>query len=110
MPSRTMLSSRERALYSKLRWLLNEPGLLRGNLVVARRRCGKPTCRCHRDQSQRHRSLYLAISVAGRRRTVYIPERWEPRVQEWCGRYAQVRKLLEELSQSFQKRLEDRRE
>ncbi len=110
MPSRTMLSAGERSLYSQLHQLLNQPGLVRGNLVLMHRRCGKPTCRCSQDPAQRHRSLYLSVSREGKRRMIYIPEDWEAKVQEWCSRYAQIRELLEALARSFQKRLEDRRE
>ena len=110
MPSRTMLSVGERSLYSQLHQLLNQPGLVRGNLVVMRRRCGKPTCHCRQGRAQLHRSLYLAVSREGKRRMIYIPEQWEARVQEWCSRYAQIRELMEALTRSFQKRLEDRQE
>src|SRR5438445_245930 len=39
MRPRTALPARDRALYSRLRQLLREPGLLRGNLVEMRRQC-----------------------------------------------------------------------
>lgn len=110
MPPRTVLTATERALYSRLRQLLNEPGLLRGNVVEMRRRCGKAGCRCAREPAARHASLYLGLSVHGRRRMVYIPAAWEERVRQWAGCYAEVRRALEELSRRSLERLERRAE
>lgn len=111
MPTpRSSLSVKERALYSKLRLLLKEPGLLRGNLVEMHRQCGKPRCHCQSDPTGRHRALYLGLSLNGKRRMVYIPPAWEGRVREWAGRYGQVRELLEQLARLYLARLAGRME
>lgn len=98
MSSRTALSAKERDLYSKLHRLLNEHGLMRGNLVEMKRSCGKPSCKCQNDPDSKHRSLYVGVSIDGKRRMIYIPADWEERVREWTSRYAELRDLLEELS------------
>ncbi len=108
MLPRTSLSAQERRLYSSLHSLLQQPGLLRGNLVEANRRCGKEACQCSSDPARRHRALYLGISAKGKRRMVYIPSVWEERVREWVDRYGQLREALEQLSAAFLKRLESR--
>lgn len=110
MPSRLSLSAAERALYSKLRQLLNEPGLLRGNLVEMRRSCGKNNCACQADPDCRHRSLYLGVSVNGKRRMIYIPPEWEERVGQWTARYSELREVLEQISLKSLGRLEKRKE
>lgn len=110
MLSRTGFTAKERGLYSTLRQLLATPGLIRGSLVEMRRRCGKATCGCAADARRRHRSLYLGLSVRGRRRMLYIPPAWEPRVREWTVRYADVRAVLEALSRESVQRLERREE
>jgi len=110
MPSRTGIPAQERGLYAKVRQLLATPGLLRGNLVEMRRQCGKPTCRCQRAVARRHRSLYLGVSLAGRRRMLYIPPAWEARVRQWTRRHAEVRAVLEQLSRASLARLERREE
>lgn len=110
MPSRLSLSAAERALYSKLRRLLNEPGLLRGNLVEMRRSCGKKNCACQTDPDCRHRSLYLGVSVNGKRRMIYIPPEWEERVRQWTSRYSELREALEQISLKSLGRLEKRKE
>jgi hypothetical protein len=108
MPSRASLSAKERDLYSKLRQLLTQPGLLRGNLVEMHRRCGKRRCRCRQDPAGRHRSLYLGLSLNGKRRMVYIPADWEGRVRQWATRHARARALLEQLSRHCLARLQRR--
>lgn len=109
MLPRTALSPRDRERYSRLHQLLREPGLIRGNLVEMRRRCGKRTCRCQGDPAARHCSLYLGLSLNGKRRMFYIPAEWETPVREWAARYARVRDLLEQISLAFLSRLEKRK-
>jgi hypothetical protein len=110
MPSRMGFTGRERALYSKLRRLLNTPGLVRGSLVEMRRQCGKAACACATDPECRHRSLYLGLSVRGKRRMMYIPPAWEARVRQWAGRYAEVQEVLGRISGECVQRLERRAE
>ena len=110
MPSRLGFTAKERALYSKLRQLLTQPGLLRGNLVEMRRQCGTAGCGCGTDRARRHRSLYLALSLNGKRRMLYIPPTWEARVQEWTARYAEVRQVLEQIARQRLTQVERREE
>jgi hypothetical protein len=109
MLPRTALSRKHRETYSRLRLLLKEPGLLRGNLVEMRRRCGKKSCRCAGDPEARHRSLYLGLSLNGKHRMLYIPTEWEAQVREWVTRYSEVRELLERISLGFLERIEKRK-
>ena len=110
MPSRAGFTAKERALYSRLRQLLATPGLIRGSLVEMRRACGKATCACAADARRRHRSLYLGLSVGGRRRMLYVPPAWEERVRQWTGRYGEVRTVVAAISQESVQRLERRAE
>jgi hypothetical protein len=110
MRSRAGFTAKERTLYSKLRQLLTTPGLIRGSLVEMRRACGKATCACAADASRRHRSLYLGLSVRGRRRMLYIPPAWEERVRQWTERSGEVRAVLEAISRESVQRLERRAE
>jgi len=109
MLPRTALAKEQRALYSRLRRLLKEPGLIRGNLVEMRRGCGKKSCRCQNDLEARHHSLYLGLSLNGKHRMVYLPGEWEARVRDWVARYSEVRQLLEQISLGFLARLEKRK-
>ena len=47
------------------------PPMIRGSVVVQRRRCGTPTCRCA-DGEQLHESTVLSYSHQGRNRTVML--------------------------------------
>jgi len=108
MPSRLGFTATERALYSTLRRLLSQPGLLRGNLVEMRRHCGKAGCGCQTDVARRHRSLYLALSLEGKRRMLYIPSAWEARVRQWTARYGEVRAVLERIARQRLQQVERR--
>jgi len=108
--SRSSLSAKERAVYSKLRRLLNEPGLVRGNLVEMKRSCGKRSCKCQTDAQAKHRSLYLGVSIDGKHRMIYIPSAWEDRVREWTSRYSELRDLLEQVSLESIQRIQKRKE
>lgn len=110
MPSRMGFTARERALYSRLRRLLSQPGLLRGSLVEMRRHCGKAGCGCQADVARRHRSLYLALSLEGQRRMFYIPPAWEERVRAWTARYGEVREVLEQIARQRLGQVERREE
>jgi len=108
MIPRAWLSPEERGLYSRLQELASRPGLLRGNLVLMRRACGKAGCRCARSPRGRHRSLYLGLKIDGRQHMVYVPAAWEERVREWAQRHAEIRGVLERLCSAFLKRLRRR--
>lgn len=108
MTSRTHVSPAERKALSRLRQLLAEPGIVRGNLVEMRRRCGKNQCGCATDPEARHRSLYLGVSIEGRKRMIYIPAEWEERLRQWTGRYTEIRELLDQLSTEALRRLKER--
>jgi hypothetical protein len=110
MTPRSTVPASDRRAYSRLRQLLNEPGVLRGTLVESRRKCGKRACRCAVDDDARHRALLLCVSLDGKRTSVYVPPDWEPHVREWVARYAEIRSLVEQLSRACLARLRNRQE
>jgi hypothetical protein len=62
------------------------PQLLRGSVVIQRRRCGKANCRCA-DGEQLHESPALSYSAGGRTRTLVLPEADVPAVRAAVERY-----------------------
>jgi hypothetical protein len=100
----------DRALYSKLHQLLGEPGLVMGSLVTMRRACGKEGCHCQKGPRHRHASLYLAVRVGRKRQLLYVPASWEEKVTQWVSRSNNLREILQELSESFVRRLVNRQE
>ncbi|HEU4526270.1 MAG TPA: DUF6788 family protein [Gemmatimonadales bacterium] len=62
------------------------PRMLRGSLVVQRRRCGKPNCRCAEGVNL-HETPALSYSQNGRTRTVVLPASQVAAVQAAIDRY-----------------------
>ena len=71
------------------------PLLLRGSLVVLKRKCGKKTCHC--TEGQLHETPALSYSVDGVTRMVSLPPGEVPTVKGGLARY---RKALEELERT----------
>ena len=91
-------------LHKKLRHeIALSPEVIRGSLVVMRRVCGKPNCRC--QKGHKHISLYLSRSLKGRTSMTYIPRASEPAVKEASLRYHTIVNLLNQLSEIYLKKV-----
>lgn len=110
MLTRSSLPRAEGDLYSKVRQMLTQPGLIRGSLVEMGRTCGKRGCACYEDKERRHRGLYLSANVGGKRSMIYVPQPWETRVRQWVEHYGRIRETLEKLSLACIRRLKARKE
>ena len=108
MKHRAHLSAEERKLRSRLIQLVRSEGLVRGNLVTMRNTCGKPNCKCQRGQ--KHESLYLAQSRKGKHHMQYVPRGWHLRIEGWVGRYQEIQRLVESLSERYWQKLENKEE
>jgi len=93
----------ERRRRSQAAKLVHYSELLRGNLSVRSRQCGKSGCRCTRGEP--HLSLYLVQSHDGKLRQLCIPKRWEQRVRQAVENYQELKALIEELSELEWQRL-----
>jgi hypothetical protein len=108
MPNRSRRSSKERnARSSAVRHVADSP-LLRGSLVVMRRKCGKPGCHC--QQGEKHPSLYLAIRVGNKRTMIYIPQPLEETARQWVQNGRRVDELLDFVSQQCLEQLLDQKQ
>lgn len=107
MVSRTGMPAPERQARSRLVQLLSQQGIIRGSLLVRRRVCGKPGCKCVRGQ--KHESLYLVITDKGRTRQLYVPKDFEPLVRRWVEDYHQARELMEEISRIYWDKVRERK-
>jgi hypothetical protein len=105
---RAAMSVQERRFRSELAQLIDQKGILRGSLLVRRRVCGKPTCKCARGEG--HESLYLVVTEGGRTRQLYVPKDWESRVRRWVENQHRARQLMEEISRIYWDRVRDRRD
>lgn len=98
----------ERQARSRLAQLLTQRGVIRGTLLVRKRKCGKANCRC--AQGEGHESLFLVISENGRTRQLFVPKDWESRVRLWVEDYHRARKLLEEVSRIYWDKVRNRQD
>jgi hypothetical protein len=67
--------------------------LLRGSLIVLRRRCGKPSCHC--AQGQPHTTPALSYSDQGKTRIITLRPAELPEVRAALRRYHQAQAQLE---------------
>lgn len=70
------------------------PRMVRGSVVVQRRRCGKPNCHCASGQAL-HETTALSYSEAGRTRTLMLDPAQLAAVRRAVERYRQARAKLE---------------
>jgi hypothetical protein len=68
--------------------------MIRGTVVLQRRRCGKPNCHCA-DGGALHESVVLSYSEAGRSRTVMLDPSEVPEVRAATQRYRTERARIE---------------
>ena len=105
---RSKMTATERRIRSQLAQLLSQRGVIRGTLLVRKRKCGKANCRCARGEG--HESLFLVISENGRTRQFFVPKDWESRVRQWVADYHRGRDLLEEVSRIYWDKLRSRQD
>ena len=100
--SRAELSAAERSLRSRIAQLTSGERFLHASLSERTGKCGKPTCHCAGGEG--HRSLYLVQSHAGKVRQICVPKALQDSVREEVGRYQEIQRLLDEVSELEWKR------
>lgn len=105
---RGKMAGAERERRSRLTRLASGAGLVHGTLAVRERTCGKANCKCARGE--KHVSLYVVASRDGKVRQLFVPKEWEQRVRQWVSQYQQARRLLDEISELYWDKVQDRRE
>jgi hypothetical protein len=70
------------------------PRMIRGSVVVQRRRCGKQSCRCT-DGTQLHESTVLSYSAGGRNKTLMLAADEIAPVRTAVERYRAAQSALE---------------
>ncbi|MDQ6724813.1 MAG: hypothetical protein M3066_01350 [Actinomycetota bacterium] len=69
--------------------------VVRGSVVVHRRRCGKANCRCA-EGVELHESTVLSYSEAGRTKFLMLPPGEVPAVRAAADRYRAAKSAVEE--------------
>ena len=106
MPSQ---SARERAALSRLRQMLNTPGLLRASCVKMKHACGKNYCRCAKGRHRWHISWYVSQSKSGKPRMKSVPREQLDEIRGWVARYQEARRLLAVVGDQYWDRIGKRR-
>jgi hypothetical protein len=71
------------------------PRMIRGSVVVQRRRCGKANCQCA-DGEALHEATVLSYSESGRNHTVMLAAAQVAGVREAVARYRAAQATMEE--------------
>lgn len=71
------------------------PRMIRGSVVMQRRRCGTLSCRCA-DGAQLHEATVLSYSTGGRNKTVMLATEEIDQVRAAVARYRAAQANLEE--------------
>ena len=69
--------------------------LLRGTLIVLRRKCGKPGCRCAGKDGVRHESPALSCTIGGKSHIITLTNAEVPLIKAALDRYRHEQDLLE---------------
>jgi len=95
-PTTSALRRRRGQLLRKLPPL---DAILRGSLIERYKRCGNPNCKCA-DGPGHGPKYYLSVSYPGRSPQMdYVPQADYAQVSARVANYAQVRAILEEISE-----------
>lgn len=105
--ARSKMSPAERKARSELNRLLHSEGILRGNLSLRERKCGKPTCHCMTG-GEKHQALYVVLRDEGRFRQVFVPRHLYDVVKKWVENHKKCRDLLEEISKLHYEKIHNR--
>jgi hypothetical protein len=104
---RAKLSAAERNFRSRIAQLASGQWFLRGTLSERSSKCGKPNCHC--ANGERHQSVYLVQSHAGKLRQICVPKPWRERVRQAVNDYQEMQRLVEEVSELEWQRLRERK-
>lgn len=92
MNGRSLLNRRKKALGN----MPKPQECIRGSLVIMRRFCGKPNCRCLKGK--KHKAVYLSQSLKGKTKMIYIPEAQAKKATKQIKNYRRVKEVLNILS------------
>ena len=95
MPFEKNANSYRREVAARLKKLAGFGPMVDGSLVVVRRRCGNPRCRCARGQ--KHPAHYLTRKVGRKTHSLYIPVALVEDVRQWNSEHRRLKQLVAEI-------------
>lgn len=87
----------KRHIDSRVRKLAAQGPVLGASLVEIAKHCGREGCRC--QSGHKHVGHYLTFAVAGKTRTVYVPQELVQEVRAWIQEHKRMKLLAREISQ-----------
>ena len=75
---------------------ISNTDIIKGSLVILKRTCGKPGCKCYKGE--KHQSMYLSRSIKGKTAMTYIPKSNENYAKRCVKRYKNILKKLNQFS------------
>jgi hypothetical protein len=101
MPFEKNANAYRREVAARLKKLAAFGPLIDGSLVVIRRRCGNPGCRCARGE--KHPAHYLTRKVGRKTHSLYIPVDLVEDVRTWNQEYRRLKRLVAEICERQRK-------
>ena len=93
MGSSYELRQKSRGIRSRMRKL---DQMIQGSIMFRRIRCGKPNCRCTREQL--HDCVCITYKDKGKTKTIYVDKSRQAEAFSMCANYKKMKVLLKELS------------
>lgn len=87
----------KRHIDSRIRKYVAKGPVLAASLVEIAKHCGRSGCRC--QSGHKHVGHYLTFAVAGKTRTVYVPQDLVQEVRAWIQEHKRLKLLGQEISQ-----------
>ena len=94
----------KRQIDSRIRKCVARGPVLAASLVEIAKHCGRAGCRCH--SGHKHVGHYLTFKVAGKTKTVYVPQDLVEEVGTWIKEHKRLRKLVQEISRLAVERIQ----
>lgn len=94
----------EAMIHSRVRRLQAQSPIVAASLVQISKHCGREGCHC--QTGQKHVGHYLTFKVAGKTKTVYVPQDLVEEVGTWVQEHKRLRKLVQEISRLAVERIQ----
>lgn len=69
---------------------------IKGTIMECKRTCGKPTCKCAKEQ--KHTAYYLSISRENKTLLIYIPQSSLKLANKWADNYKKLKSIIDRLA------------
>lgn len=104
MKSHRPLPVLEAMIHSRVRQLQARSPLVVASLVEISKHCGREGCHC--QAGDKHVGHYLTFKVAGKTKTIYVPQDLVEEVGRWVKEHKRLRKLVQEISRLAVERIQ----